>query len=713
MKTRTSIGICVATFAAATLPACGNSDTTPQQPAAGSGGQDAATDVSTAGSGATGGTGVAGGAGGNGGVAGEGGAKATGGAGGKAGNGGTAGSQGECQPPCNPAQCQMCVHQACESLCHGTEVCSGGICQEPICDPPCDRNAAICADSVCETFSALKNKYMAAHPGQAIVPFPWEPSTSTRVLPFNYEIPAAPGNVVSISACRGQFEAASFVLTALKDLSGITIAVPDLKDAQGNTIPSSDIDVRLVKVWHQAAADNIEYTTTGSSPSYPAVGYPLTPELLLKEDRLVNVDYANKLNYLNVTISGVQQYIDISSPSATVPTTAEIHDAVTLQPFSLKANENKQIWMTARVPTTTPAGNYSGSITINASSETPVTMTLNVTVLPFDLEPAPVEYAIYYLGVVTYDPLIIGDYRKTEALYAIELEDMKNHGVLYPTLSPGYDPYVEAALAIRDTAGLPKDKIYVLDTEPGQSAYIGNAADAAGLAAIAARVLNWKSITQAHGYAASYFYGMDEAKGDLLLSQRLAWQTVHDNGGKVYVACTLGAADGVGDLLDAPVLYGNHTATEISAEIAKFHGHGQHVSTYGNPQVGIENPAIYRRNYGLALWNAEYDGAMDFAYQAGFGPSIWNDYDHPGWVEDGIRYHYRDHVFAYPTTDGVIDTIQWEGWREGVDDTRYLATLVSKMKNDTLARSIVVDSLSKNESMSMIRKRLIKEILSD
>ena len=49
----------------------------------------------------------------------------------------------------------------------------------------------------------------------------------------------------------------------------------------------------------------------------------------------------------------------------------------------------------------------------------------------------------------------------------------------------------------------------------------------------------------------------------------------------------------------------------------------------------------------------------------------------------GRRHHYRDHVFAYPTSNGVIDTIQWEGWREGVDDTRYVATLIKKDGSDT------------------------------
>jgi len=30
---------------------------------------------------------------------------------------------------------------------------------------------------------------------------------------------------------------------------------------------------------------------------------------------------------------------------------------------------------------------------------------------------------------------------------------------------------------------------------------------------------------------------------------------------------------------------------------------------------------------------------------------------------------------AYSTVNGVIPTIQWEGYREGYDDLRYLATL--------------------------------------
>ena len=161
-----------------------------------------------------------------------------------------------------------------------------------------------------------------------------------------------------MTASRNQFESASFIINAQKDLSGINIIVPNLKNAQGNSIPADAINVRLVKVWYQAASNDIEYTTAG---------YYLTPELLLKDDSLVKVDYATRTNYLKVTINGVEQYIDISNPTGTLPSNAQIRDASSLQPFSLKANENKQIWVTVHVPNNTPPGDYYGNI-YNCSS---------------------------------------------------------------------------------------------------------------------------------------------------------------------------------------------------------------------------------------------------------------------------------------------------------------------------------------------------------
>jgi hypothetical protein len=554
------------------------------------------------------------------------------------------------------------------------------------------------ADQQGLNYTSLKDEYIKNHPGQAILPYPWVTSTSMRVLPFNYEIPADPGNTFSIAACKNQFESATFILNAQKDLSGINISVPNLYSVQGNSILADTINVRTVKVWYQAAENDVWVGTAG---------FYLAPELLLKDDSLVNVDYINKTNYLKVTLNGSQQYIDISNPNATFPSNAQIHDAPSLQPFSLSANENKQIWLTVHIPGDTTPGEYIGDIIISAPSEMPVKMNFSVTVLPFDLEPSPIEYSLYYYGLLpeTTDQLQkagINHALKSPEQYAIELQNMKDHGVVYPTFYNWYgedDPWNQTlrhALSIRNQTGLPTDHLYILSLETGNSTDIKN------LTQLERDVNKWKKVTSQFGYQDVYIYGLDEAKGEVLQSERPAWQTVHRVGGKVFVAVSdnVDAVNSVGDLLDVAVVAGPLNATHA----AQWHSYGKRIFSYANPQVGAENPEIYRKNYGFALWNAGYDGAMNFAYQYGFGPSIWNDFD-------SAETHFRDHVFAYPTSNGVIDTIQWEGWREGVDDTRYLATLIKHKGSDTVGRAIITDSLSRGDDMSTIRKKVIKQIL--
>jgi hypothetical protein len=554
-------------------------------------------------------------------------------------------------------------------------------------------------------YLSLKNEYINNHPGQSIVPYPWDPSSSIRVLPVNYDVPAAPANNLSISVCRNQFESASFVINTQKDLSGITITVPNLYSSQGNSIPADAINVRTVKVWYQSARNDIWYTTPGNY---------LAPELLLKDDSLVIVDYVNKTNYLKVTINGSEQYIDISNPAGTFPSNAQVRDAPSLQPFSLKANENKQIWLTVHFPNNTPAGDYYGDITLATSTENPVKINFNVNVLPFELEPSSLEYGLYYKGllpsVATEKQRIgINSQWKTSEQYSIELQDMKDHGVLYPTIEQWYDdwpPYIQAlnlSLSLRKQAGFPTDRIYILNFANMQ---IDESTQTINLTVLEQNVKNWKKIASQNGFGEAYVYGIDEARGDVLRSERPAWQTVHENGAKVFVALGYGNTDAVnivGDLLDVAVAADSLNTTQV----AQWHSYGKRIFSYANPQVGVENPYIYRKNYGFALWNAEYDGAMDFAYQQMFGQSIWNDFDTPstsGWTP-------RDHVFAYPTSNGIIDTIQWEGWREGVDDTRYLATLIKTEGSDTSARAIVSDSLAKGEDMKTIREKVINRIL--
>jgi hypothetical protein len=538
----------------------------------------------------------------------------------------------------------------------------------------------------------IKEDLNKKNSGQDMILYPWNPTSAIKILPLNYSVPSTPGNTISLKVCPGEFESASFIITARKDISGIRIEPGDLHDTRGSSIPGDAIDIRLVKAWYQAA--------DGQIGGYDKPGSFLTPELLVRDDAMVNVDYVNRTNFMRVEIHDSQYYIDISTPNATFPDDAEIQDAVSLQPFSMKMHENKQIWVTVHVPDATPAGEYVGTIAMTAPSASPVLMDFRVTVLPFTLEPAPMRYILYYSGRVadTWRRTPIGDDWKTPDQYNLELRDMRDHGVLYPVFSQddAEPSMLNTALSLRSQSGLPKDRIYL-----NWNAYIGNATDIAGLTAVADRVKKWRTYTSVYGFYDVYFHGMDEVSGDLVLSQRDAWRAVHDNGGKIVTTSfdTTDPIDLTGNILDAANL-----GTKINTTAASvMHGYGHEIYLYNQPQVGIEDPEIYRRNYGFSLWNGGYDGAMDFAYQGQYGASIWNDFD-----SDGIR----DHVFAYPASDGVIDTLQWEGWREGVDDTRYVATLIKMEGNDTSTRALVAGSLSRGEEMPAIRDTIISRILA-
>lgn len=543
-------------------------------------------------------------------------------------------------------------------------------------------------DEQSKKYLSINEDYTKDHSGQILVLYPWKTASPVKILPFDFVVPAAPENNLSIRMCPDQFESATFVINAQDDISDIMITASDLYNAHGARISSDEVNIRLVKVWYQACAADVYC---------PTRGYFLTPELLLKDDSLVNVDYVNKINYLKVTIDGNQQYIDISNPGSIFPEHTEIYDSPVLKPFSMKKNENKQIWLTVHVPAGIPAGDYFGDIIIATPSEPPVLMNFTVTVLPFNLEASPLEYAIYYRGKMPSAPskvLSPNSEFKTAQQYSSELRDMKDHGISYPTMYNEDVEYLATELMLREQSGLPRDHIYYLGLKTG------NPADPDELENLANSVMQVKNIVSSYGYRDLYIFGLDEASGDVLRSERPAWDTVHQAGAKVFAACYTDAVDIVGDILDAAIIAGPLNTKQA----ASWHMNGKKIFSYANPQVGVENPLLYRNNFGVALWNAGYDGAMNYAYQHGYG-NIWNDYD------KGTEPNYRDHVFAYPTSNGVIDTIQWEGFREGVDDTRYVATLLKNRGDEASVRSMVAKSLSDREDATYIRNEVIDQIL--
>jgi hypothetical protein len=57
--------------------------------------------------------------------------------------------------------------------------------------------------------------------------------------------------------------------------------------------------------------------------------------------------------------------------------------------------------------------------------------------------------------------------------------------------------------------------------------------------------------------------------------------------------------------------------------------------------------------------------------------SDWNDFI-------GTEYNFRAFNWVYPATDRHVDTIQFEGFREAIDDVRY-ATLLKQVAHRAIA----------------------------
>ncbi len=507
--------------------------------------------------------------------------------------------------------------------------------------------------------------------------FPVAAITEERILSSSPVIPdRMKRDSLRMTAARDEYESASFAILAGKDLQNVDITVTDLT-CNGQAI--SSIDVLAVKCWFVLNDYNKKLNFT-----------KLSPELLLHDDDLVRVDLPKVQQSVRVTTSeGNTKHFDISRRNPDLKEEYVIEDSPSLRPLAIRRFEPKQFWITVRVPADAAAGTYRGIVHIKPANAEACELPLTLEVLAFRLPPSRLEYSLYYRAKLKMDgPAVISSDWKTERQLEAELRDMKAHGVTNPNV---YDAgaALERYLTIWDTVGMSKERLFLiqgandkLELQPERLA-----------------------IGRRFGFGDVYVHGYDEARGDLLRNQRPAWQRVRSLGLKVFVACGPDFYDLVGDILDAPV-----TGRVNPDMAAKVHQRGFRIYVYGSPQYGINNPYIYRRKYGLNLWKAGFDGAMNYAYQHALKKHPWNN----------LAGHVP-HKVTYPTTSGVVGTIAWEGFREAVDDVRYVTLLLNlldeadrKPATQGLAKEIRtwLDDLSLVRDLDIVRAELAQKIFT-
>ncbi len=165
----------------------------------------------------------------------------------------------------------------------------------------------------------------------------------------------------------------------------------------------------------------------------------------------------------------------------------------------------------------------------------------------------------------------------------------------------------------------------------------------------------------------------DEYGLALLRGIRAMVRIYHEEGFKFPVNSRHGYAAG-GYLSD---LYWPPYSPDLSSKEATEHynnlGGAGYFGWYACQHVGVENPAFVRRQYGLGPYRAGLSCNYNYAHHL----QGWNDIAHDT---------YRPMMFVYGSGDGCIDTIQWEAFREAIDDIRYATCL------QRLARPLVDSS---------------------
>lgn len=507
------------------------------------------------------------------------------------------------------------------------------------------------------------------------------PAISQEIrMPYSLPADGEFSNRIQVAVALGEYEPVSFVVLPFEPVQRFEIRVSDLKSG-ASTIPAAAVDAKLVKRWFRCGGAWLSYHADKGQRV-------LVPDLLLNDENLMEVDEARQVNRLRLSYADGVVYRDISQYSSSGDPSFDclaepVRDAPTLQPVVLpEAGRSQQFWLTIHVPEEAVPGLYDGVVQLLADGQEASDLKLELRVLPFALPEACTYYDPQrpFFGQL-FNPLSKymsnGDPALAEQHKRVDLQNMRAHNMLYPN-GPSLQEEGERAfireLELRKEVGLPVRPLFTGhsgDRVWGRIPYKERTDEALRqcrtLFAREARHL--LDLVEKHaGHREVYFYGNDEAGGyvGLIAQQEHSWETVKRLGGMTRAAGWYDNFRFMADLQDM------HSITSIDKQHAElWHAVGGRLLNYADPFASSENPLWFRRKMGMMMYLANYDGAMLLSFYNARVP--WNEFA----ADPGGDGNYRNFSMVYAKVDGVIDTLAWEGLREGFDDIRY-ATLLKR-----------------------------------
>ena len=470
---------------------------------------------------------------------------------------------------------------------------------------------------------------------------------------------------------QGEFESCSFQLFSFKDLEDVELKVD---------LPGLNNDIRVVKLWFQNGNGWVSY--------FDDTGLKLTPELLLHDENLIKVVKDKEpANYARVRKDGKDKFYWVSAPN-----TAESYrsgfnqytegfcDADKLLPVKLEKDSFKQFFITVNAEKTQKSGLYKGKVAVTHKGKTLAEIPMAVKVLPFEL-PMPKGYLEpnkpYLHTCMGAMPNLnglrraLGDENKAREYYLGRLKSLYEHSMFHaPYIYEGNAEHQKWAIGEMRKIGFPLDVVICNAKVPWFALNYGGR-------------MSWKnyydsvvSVRETKEYYDKLLPGSTIlcAHGD---EQGTAFVTTHRElfreferhgihvgcaghdallykGGYVYSFMPLGTSPD-------NMLEKTRPWREIGDTWLGFYA-AQHTAS--------ENPQFTRRQHGLLGW---LNGAtMSYNYEFSVGS-----------FNDRANSLYRPMVVTYADSKGLMETIQYAGFREACDDIRY-ATYLRELSEECL-----------------------------
>ena len=500
--------------------------------------------------------------------------------------------------------------------------------------------------------------------------FAVDPMGETPYLPDTPPADGLEGAPVRVVAARGEYEPGSFVLVSDEDLGKVRFVVGDLRTSDGKVFPAKRLDLKTVKVWYQAGN---AWTSYFEDP-----GLKLCPELLLNDEDLVLVDRKKGWNYARLTeADGTVSYRWLNPPRDVDTRTEDapgfrlddsflcmkpnFRDAETHCGATLSKGEYKQFFLTADVTGDVAPGLYRGEVKVGGSASVPVVLRVLDFDLPapkcyFDVEKDFATWFCEYVGIDHILPVNGNDRALAERQLLAILRDFVRHGEVLPSYR---DRIARADL------GLEAGMCFTNHLMAG-SMLLGQKAE---MRYDARR--KRERLERRFGPAPKYLSWGDEFGLATLRGVREMIEIYQKEGFLFPVNSRVGYEAGgyLADLFWPPVRPDGSSAKEAFRYNQLGDGY---FGWYASQHVGVENPAFCRRQYGFGPYRAGLSCSSNYAHHL----QGWNDRGHN---------LYRPMMLVYGAGHGCIDTIAWEGFREGLDDIRYATKLLQLAK--PLARS--------------------------